>query len=83
MRIRKIILAYVIWSIVFSYKFHHPTIREVLEYFIDSVIENGRKYLKVEQFVELTKCSVTPIRELAMKGLSYVSENKLSVSRFI
>ena len=50
-----VLIGDVIEKIVFSYKFHHPTIREVLEYFMDSVIENARKYLKVDQFILLTK----------------------------
>ena len=66
----------IIDKVIFSYKFHHPNIREVLEFFIDSVIENGRKYLKVDQFIGYTKWSVTPIKELAMKALGYISENK-------
>lgn len=45
----------IIDKVIFSYKFHHPNIREVLEFFIDSVIENGRKYLKVDQFIGYTK----------------------------
>jgi hypothetical protein len=49
------LLGEVIEKVVFSYKFHHPTIREVLEYFVDSLIENGRKFLKASQFVDLTK----------------------------
>lgn len=45
----------IIEKIVFSYKFHHPTIREVLEYFVDTVIVNGQKYLTVDKFIELSK----------------------------
>lgn len=45
----------VLEKIIFSYKFHHPTIREVLEYFVDSVIVNGKKYLTVDKFIEITK----------------------------
>ncbi|CAI2386997.1 unnamed protein product [Moneuplotes crassus] len=72
------LISEIIERIVFSYKFHHPTIRKVLEFFIDSVIENGRRYLKASQFIEITRCSVTPIRELAMKALTFISENKFS-----
>lgn len=50
-----VLIGEVLERIVFSYKFHHPSIRTVLEFFMDSVIENGRKYLKVDQFILLTK----------------------------
>lgn len=45
----------VIEKVIFSYKFHHPVIREVLEFFVDSVIENARRYLKVDTFIQYTK----------------------------
>jgi len=49
-------------------------VREILERLVDVVIEKGAKYLQVEPFIELTKCSVTPIRELAMKGLVLITD---------
>jgi len=49
-------------------------------FYLFSVIEHGKKYLKADQFIKLTKWSVTPIRELAMKALGYISENNFMVN---
>ena len=48
--------------------------RTLLEKFIDQVIMKGAKYLQVDPFIELTKCAITPIRELAMKGLILITD---------
>lgn len=60
--------------IIKSFKVHHPSMRSILQRFVERTVDLAFEVIEIEKLITLGICDITSLQEIAMKAIMMKSE---------